>query len=622
MSKQLEVSNLSKILGMEIPSEVIEYLQSKFTALTQLQFNLMSLLGQGRRCIQVESQIRNGKSTAMILYMIWKTIRASQEASTSDRPMHLIIFPSSTFVENFSKKIQPFVEVLKSIGCEIVFEKEDRNISLTNPKTRFCLLTVQETIRMFRQERLFPNECQAFVLMDIEFIFSFDQTSNVHRLIEYLKHKAPELLSTGDFLLFTKEDSEEKGQLIKGWVGQSFVNLRIKKDIKSGIEEAGINETNKTSINKLVKAVFNQYFYMGTLNHCCSLLYLVEKFEMMPFGTLLVTDTIEDAYFFCMFYERSFLNPCKVYNPQHPITLKAYNLSLFNSGQCKVLITTKKFIEDYHKNSEQVSRIKGLRNIFFFKSSVSFGEYQSFLEILQGNQTFHVEGTSFDFNVLFLVPNERSLTTELEEEDGQEDFDEQKDMNTFTQTFFKLMSEQEQLYGQVLFQTMDVSQKDVELFTYRIDTLVSSLSKKNIKLYRMVEMQRLLLKSRKMKIYFQDHQKEKELILVKLNKLSKELKQHEVIIPRTTPSYLIPSFVQEENKQVARRAREQRENSLKNNSKANTPEARTMRTFQESSTRLPVDRNNTLSSHKLWKIKHRKIKKFQDRKKILKGIYS
>ena len=57
-----------------------------------------------------------------------------------------------------------------------------------------------------------------------------------------------------------------------------------------------------------------------------------------------------------------------------------------------------------------------------------------------------------------------------------------------------------------------------------------------------------MLKSKKMKQYFETNQQEHKLLLHKLNKLCRDFNKTNVKIASTIPPYLMPSFVKEEER--------------------------------------------------------------------------
>lgn len=97
-----------------------------------------------------------------------------------------------------------------------------------------------------------------------------------------------------------------------------------------------------------------------------------------------------------------------------------------------------------------------------------------------------------------------------------------------------------------MFQPLPIKSTDITLFNYRASEILKSITKNALKLYRLIEIQKIMLKSKKMKEYFEQNEKEKKLLLHKLNKLCKKFEKTKVKILSDIPSYLEPSIVKEE----------------------------------------------------------------------------
>jgi hypothetical protein len=626
MQPSLEIRRLPELSNWQGSERVMQDLASRFQTMTKLQFNLMTVLGRDRHSVFIENQVKNGKSTAIVFYMLHKLlVQKSSSVKREIVPLHVLLFPNSSFVEKFSRKLETYQALLKELNCEIVYENEKRNKYLESPQIRFCVATTQDCIKMLREERLSVNEINGLLIDDLDYLVSFGQVNNLSRLISYLKAKSPKFFHDKDLIIFTNEERGDEMAKIRAEVAVPFVNLRIRKEAKKdeGLDEENDGDEVDDAAANLAKAIFNQFFFINSEINGYALLYLICKFDVFPQGTMIVTSSISEAYKILMFIERSHLGVAKIYNPSHPATLKAYNISLFNSGQAKILVTTHEYVQDFEKQKEKISPIKGLRNLIFMKSEINFQAYSSFLEVLQGNQNYYVPGTSFDFNILYIVPNDTKYGEgEKKENQNEEEGGEEEIQNPFVKKFYELIAEQEVVYNKIMFEPMTVDLKDVEMFNYRMETLFNSLTYKQVKLYRLIEMQKLLLKSKKMKEYFSSHANEKELVLVKLNRLSKQLKKYAVSLPKDVPEYLIPNFVKEEATERNRKIREKRANSIKNNQKLQDPKNVRKVFATENPVLNDPKQLKTFSSHKLWKIRHHKIKKFQNKKKLAKGIYN
>lgn len=69
---------------------------------------------------------------------------------------------------------------------------------------------------------------------------------------------------------------------------------------------------------------------------------------------------------------------------------------------------------------------------------------------------------------------------------------------------------------------------------------MKSITKNCIKTFRLIEVKKIMLKSPKMKEYFEKNEKERKLLVHKLNQLCKLYEKTKVKILSDIPSYLIP----------------------------------------------------------------------------------
>ena len=239
---------------------------------------------------------------------------------------------------------------------------------------------------------------------------------------------------------------------------------------------------------------------------------------------------------------------------------------------------------------------------------IDYSLYAKYLDFLQeagsgSNETRH------DLNVLFMCENKELMTNNNKSQNAE------NSEGCYVQNFNELLSEQEKIYKKILFEPVFVEDKDISLFTYRIEGLIQSLSPRQIKTLRSVEVKKIVLRSKKMKEYFANHLGEKDVLVNKLNKLSQFLKKHEVRLPKEVPEYLLPSFMK--NK-VNRRMKAFMEAKTKNEEKMQNEKQEK----EDNEITSDPSRLRTFSSHKLWKIRHRKINKKTNKKLIRKGIYT
>jgi len=79
--------------------------------------------------------------------------------------------------------------------------------------------------------------------------------------------------------------------------------------------------------------------------------------------------------------------------------------------------------------------------------------------------------------------------------------------------FLDLLDKQRTSFGKILFEPIPINQTDISAFNYRMENCVNMITKNQIKLYRMCELKKLMLKNKKMRVYFEEHPKEKAVIM-------------------------------------------------------------------------------------------------------------
>lgn len=94
------------------------------------------------------------------------------------------------------------------------------------------------------------------------------------------------------------------------------------------------------------------------------------------------------------------------------------------------------------------------------------------------------------------------------------------------------------------FEPLPVKNSDVLLFSLRASELLKSISSSAIRLHRLIELQKIMLKSPQMRPYFQQHPQERKLLLHKLSLLCKKYQKTKLQLPSSVPSYLTPSIAE------------------------------------------------------------------------------
>lgn len=584
--------------GIALPKIQTPHLTSTIDHLTLLQASFLDVISRDKKRVFIESSLVNGKSTALVLYLLnYK----AEDSTNGVSPLLTIVVPNKAFIEKFIRTLRPFIGLLSQRAVEITYLSNvdlaaEATLMPDNPVVRVTIGTITDVIRLFRQNERAIEQMDTVMIDDLDLLVSLGQANNVKRLIEYIQNKRKGFFTTNRLIITVKEDILEEITAIKETVNEKFINIRITRNFEEEIAELDHPEEPLQPDGKIVPTVLNQYFHLNAEKQLYSMLFLVMKFEIYPENYIIVAESTNDAYRLKLFLERSSLSKSvKVYNSTHPVTLKAYYLSLFNAKQNDVLITTKDLLADMQKHKNKLPKLRRVRNLLFFNCAIDYDSYTGYMELLQRQPAFFKSAN--DFNIIHLVSNDKDESKHGDEVDNDDDEQVQGPLASFNELASLLAESGSQV------EPLPINKSDVQLFEYRINEVLQSLSRKQVKLYQLIEVKKLMLKSKRMKAYFVDHQNERDLLLAKLNKLVKAFKKHEVKLPADVPSYLIPSFLKAERKSKINKLdyilkRSKKENPMLKDAKALT----------------------ALGSHKQWKIRH-KIKKVPNKRRIKKGLY-
>lgn len=580
--------------GIAIAKDQAAELSKSISYLTLVQASFLEVVAKGKKRVFIESSLINGKSTALILNILnYKAESQINEVC----PLVTIVLPNKAFIDKFVEDLIPFIGLLEKRNVEISFVTNSEHatsaiIAPEKPVVRVVIGVIKDVIGLFRQNERAIEQLNAVMIDDLDLLVSLGQTNNVKRFIEYIAAKRQGFFNTNQFILTVKEDILEEITEIKESVKEKFVNIRITRNFEEEIAELDQEEVGGVEDDNQVPTSITQYFHLNTEKQLYSMLYLLLKFEIYPENYIILAENINDAYKLKLFLERANLsNQAKVYNTTHPVTLKAYYISLFNSKQNDVLISTKDFVEDMEKHKAKMPKLKRVRNMLFFNCEINYDSYCRFVDLLQRQPAFLKSMN--DFNIIHLVGNDKKAKEDKDDDEAET----QGVLASFNDLVNNLSESKVQL------EPLPINKSDVQLFEYRVNEVLQSLSRNQVKLFQLIEVKKLMLKSKRMKAYFVDHQNERDLLLAKLNKMMKQFKKNEVKLPVEVPSYLTPSFLQAERKSKANKL-----DYILKRSKKESPMLRDAKTL------------SVLGSHKQWKIRH-KIKKVANTRRIKKGLY-
>ena len=598
LDKSFSLEKFLKNLNLE-NSENLSELKTQVKYLTYIQSNLITLLQKNRKRILIESSLKNGKSFSFFLFLL-KKLQDHLLNKKNESPIIVWIYPNKRQLDDILKTLKIFKKIFKTLPLDLIFlDRPEENIKSEQSENTIRVIsgTILDNINCFRKNNLNPMDIDTLFIDDLDYIISFGQLNNISRFVGYLNIKNPFFFKNCNTIVTVKEDLTEEMEEFRKLVKEKFVNVRIKIDYDEEIKKLDKEEIDQDTkdMADLSKAIYNQFYYINENDNLYSLLFLIIKFEIFPENFMIVVKNIEEVYRLKLFLERiNLAEKAVVYNPTHPSTLKSYRVTLFNKSQTNFVVVPKTILEDMKKNRDQ-KEFKKIKNLIFFKANIEYNEYIKFLDFLAQRQNFGTRRFN-DYNICSFVNNKKN----------------DQDENNEVERFQNLLQTQRENYGRILFQPIPIEKKDIVLYNYRVQEVINSLSKRQIKLFRLIEVKKIMLKSKKMKDYFKDNKNEKNLLLHKLNELSKDYNKQKVNVSSHIPPYLEPSFLKEENEKL----------SKLNFMRKKASKTKRVDKFinRENPVITPAQHLRTYSSHKLWKVKH-KIKKRTDKKSIRKGNY-
>lgn len=192
-------------------------------------------------------------------------------------------------------------------------------------------------------------------------------------------------------------------------------------------------------------------------------------------------------------------------------------------------------------------------------------------------------------------------------------------------------------------QELPVSAKQIDSFRYRCSDVYRGITLKQIEMMKNVDVKRQILRSPKLKEYFEDHEKERDVIVKDIESMTKKINNKAAFMSADLPSYLIeesknPAEDKKYAKIITHTVNQNFEESLKkrlasNNltlndvksskkKKMDEDKYKMINTNKEDPTVTDASRLVALSNRKMWKIRHKKpLKKF-NRRLAKKGVFS
>jgi len=489
------------------------------------------------------------------------------------------------------KKLIPIIQEGQKHILVKYEEQSGLKLGLYLPIVNSIIENKQEEILVvlcYSKERI--NELQEFFRNLIKFREEAVRIQGITKSKEINTEALPNILITNPKVFLSLAKNEELKSLIIALVVDQVdrqLLLGFEEDIKAVAKEFGeeskvriiitVKETEDT--DEAVKAIKNEfmpsaliirfrqpissidekfvhYYYTCNEDEKFLLLFALIKLNTIYGKTIIKVENLYEGYKVKIFLNRIGVT-AQVLNAEMPTNTQRNTLQSFNSAHFDYLII---------QGTEKNLRVQNVRNIIFFTITGNYGEYSKVTNCV-----------SFQEGYIITMLKE-------EEEDKLQ----------------RLQEKQKSHLGGVLFLELPVKKRILESFAYRIRDAIKSVTPKAIKAEKARELKKVILGSKKLKTYFEEHPQEKEILTKQLTK--NKIDERRFASLKILPDYLIPKESLLANP-VEMRITEETKEPLE------TADRNPLPVF---SNEEPVNYEDLppTSGRKLWKLRHnRRIKK-------------
>lgn len=444
---------------------------------TILQSTLLDLV-EKKKNIVIEAPPCSGKTIGAVLFAL-----CSMASKKDCKALSIgLVVPSHNFINNAYQRL---FEVVKHAPIRLVNLDSEKQTERESGKDMITIFigSYMSFFKCFQEEKIPVQEFAYFIWDDVEYSISLGNNHKLLQLSRYLTVKLPEEQKA--FIIISGNTELDSFKELKEAFGVKFTNLRLQGETeKPKTEQLLETAENDTDLRAdIVRTMMRQYYFIGNEVQLFSCLYLIAKFDVFKNGILVVAESINAAYKLKVFLDRAYCGDAQVYNTEGVINIRAYNMALFNGGSIRFLIVPKEFVSDQKKNKKTIQSLKAVKNMVFFNCELDYNLYSGFINQFKTSLgVVSAKNVEIGYKVLYLVA--QKADEELKPKEA----------------LLNLMSKQKDKFGQVLFEPLPVPVTDIDAFVYRVENVLTPITIKKIKLFRLIELKRNILKNKNMKV--------------------------------------------------------------------------------------------------------------------------
>ena len=597
------------------PSVLKAAIKLKYKYPTLVQSKLFEL-SEEKKHIIVKSKARSGKTSGSLLLALHKMVQSINENKKKKPHFVVIICPNKAVCNSNEALLE------KIIG----FAKEDYGVSHLNlTKTAYEIfenemfleakkrLIVIGTPALFKKMLLslpntdyFHQNVETIFLDELNFMFSFGYEGDVHELLSFYKDRAEEIN-----VLFSLSTEDERIKALKSLIMRGSVTIKF--------NDQAADENGKQG-NSGGATLYNEFFFIADDITKYISIYVLFKLKFITGRTLIICRDLDEAYKVNAFIERCQIKTSKVYSPEWPLKIRQYFLTVFNTSLINILVSTDEILEVGKQSPKNKSGLREVENIIVMDLSIITETYEKVHSFLNSRK-------SIPCLIEFLNQD-----------------DESKEL------LFSLLEQTKSKNNTNTIQELPLKDEQLKSFTYRCTDIYKGITKKQISILKTVDVKKQIIKSKELKEYFDDHQKERNLIVSDIEKLCQQVSHHSVKMQDNVPSYLIKGVNdtdalfkeggEEESKTQKRKvlklkynedyesslAKRMASNSLsmddvKKKRKMDGDKYMVVNDALDDPTITDATRLVPLSNRKMWKIRHKKSLVKKNKRLEKKGIY-
>lgn len=578
----------------------------KYKNPTLIQSKLLEL-SQQKKHIVIKSKASSGKTSGTLLVGLHKMIQRVKKHQK--KPTFMVIICPNKAVCNANEAL-----LEKLIG----FAKEDYEISHLNlTKTAYEIfenemfleakkrLIILGTPALYKKMLMslpntehFHQNVETIFLDELNFMFSFGYEADLREILTIYKDRAEKMN-----IVFSLSNEDDRVKNLKSLIMKDSATLKFNDqgDGTSGMDQI---------------ALVNEFFHISNEVGKFICLYVLFKLKFIGGRTLILCKDTDEAYKVHAFLERSQIKTSKVYSHEWPTNVRHYFATIFNSSLVNILVATTDIFELGRQTPGNKHGLREIDNIITWELELIVDLYDKLPDFLDSRK-------SIPCLIELLSPTE-----------------ENKEL-----LFSLLETAKGRAKGNGI-QQLPVKEDQLRSFSYRCTDVLESITKKQIDNMKNVDIKRQVLKSKELKEYFEDHQKERDLVIHDLESMTKQIALHSVKMQNDVPSYLIQDstlrneIIPKENKQTRGRIIKEKYNEdyesnlakrmagndlsmddVKKKRKMTGDKYLKVRDDLEDPLVTDPTRLIPLSNRKLWKMKHKKPLKRINKRLEKKGIF-